>query len=397
VPYPGVYRARVAQTNGTSVEAFIPQVFGDTTVTIRRFLGAQPDTAGMGWVFFEGANPEFPVWSSGLGGTGGTGGGGLDEVWIGTEPPTSQTLELWYDTDEAVSGYQAGAYFFGTAVGTPSISTAFIEVPWSKVKASGWVVSEPTSRVLARTAGRFEVKAWIAASNPVTTAAIQFSIKVEHFRAGVIGAVDTTGFVPAAVGATTGYGMISTGFVIDAQGDDYIIVSARSVTQAVLLNPSSSLTITSIGATVGSGTGTGADEVWVGPDEPQATTLEIWYDTDDPTPNAPPGPPGPPGPAGPAGPPGPAGPAGAPGAPGPAGANGAPGPPGADGVAGAAGTAGAPGPAGPTAVSSDNNNASRLGSDSLLYTREVVAKSTPPTAADFGGNIAVGSVWIRTA
>jgi len=56
---------------------------------------------------------------------------------------------------------------------------------------------------------------------------------------------------------------------------------------------------------------------------------------------------------------------------GPAGAAGAPGNDGAvgpQGLAGANGVAGAPGPAGPTAVSRDSANATRLGSDGLIYT-----------------------------
>ena len=94
------------------------------------------------------------------------------------------------------------------------------------------------------------------------------------------------------------------------------------------------------------------------------------------------GPQGPQGPAGADGPQGPAGPAGADGAQGPQGPAGAdsvvPGPqgpagadsvvPGPQGPAGADGAPGPQGPAGPTAVSADAGNASRLGTDSLIYT-----------------------------
>lgn len=57
----------------------------------------------MGWVVFQGGNPEFPVWAGNLasGASGGPGGGtgGTDEVWIGAEPPADPNIELWFDTD----------------------------------------------------------------------------------------------------------------------------------------------------------------------------------------------------------------------------------------------------------------------------------------------------------
>lgn len=59
-----IFRARVVleYSNGSCL-AVIPQVFGDTQVTITRFLGATfPLTPGMGWVMFEGGNSSYPVW-----------------------------------------------------------------------------------------------------------------------------------------------------------------------------------------------------------------------------------------------------------------------------------------------------------------------------------------------
>ena len=132
------------------------------------------------------------------------------------------------------------------------------------------------------------------------------------------------------------------------------------------------------------------------------------------------GPEGPPGPAGPAGPagadstvPGPAGPAGAdstvPGPKGDPGADGAPGadstvpgpagPAGADSVVpgpqGPAGVDGAAGPPGPTAVSTEAGNASRLGTDGLIFTPASggsqwtdIGGALVPTA---GGGVAVNS------
>jgi hypothetical protein len=66
----------------------------------------------------------------------------------------------------------------------------------------------------------------------------------------------------------------------------------------------------------------------------------------------------------------------------------------------AGGTVGPPGPPGPTAVSADAGNAVKLGTDSLTYSKQlayVVAKTTQPTAADYGlGAIPVGAVWVQT-
>lgn len=58
--YPGIYRAKAVSLTGTKLTAFIPQVFGNTSVVIQDYAGA-PAT-GMGWVAFHGGNAEMPVW-----------------------------------------------------------------------------------------------------------------------------------------------------------------------------------------------------------------------------------------------------------------------------------------------------------------------------------------------
>jgi hypothetical protein len=60
--YPSIYRAKAAKVTGNSMQAYIPQVFGETLVTIVNFVGAPPTSAEMGWVTFQAGNPEFPVW-----------------------------------------------------------------------------------------------------------------------------------------------------------------------------------------------------------------------------------------------------------------------------------------------------------------------------------------------
>jgi len=110
VPYPSLYRAKAVSIRSGAVDAFVPQVFGEATVTITESLGSLPTAPGMGWVFFQAGNPEFPVWSSGLGtGSAGNGNGPPvepvvvpDEVWVGVTEPTDPDIELWFDPDEVI-------------------------------------------------------------------------------------------------------------------------------------------------------------------------------------------------------------------------------------------------------------------------------------------------------
>jgi hypothetical protein len=45
-------------------------------------------------------------------------------------------------------------------------------------------------------------------------------------------------------------------------------------------------------------------------------------------------------------------------------------------------------------ISGDHNNASHLGDDNGMYTREICVKATPPTPYDFGGRLVPGSIWV---
>lgn len=64
--YPGVYRARALQVQGGVITAYVPQVFGDTPISITEVVGGMPDGPSNGWVMFESGWPDFPVWSSGV-------------------------------------------------------------------------------------------------------------------------------------------------------------------------------------------------------------------------------------------------------------------------------------------------------------------------------------------
>jgi len=142
--FPSLYRAQAVSIKSGAVEAFVPQVFGETTITVTDALGTLPDAPTMGWVFFQAGNCEFPVWSSGLGvgngngdgdgngdGGGGDGGGGdvaVDEVWIGPEAP-SGPQELWFDPDAPVSGMHDETHWNSAwglvALGTFSLGGGF--------------------------------------------------------------------------------------------------------------------------------------------------------------------------------------------------------------------------------------------------------------------------------
>lgn len=63
MPYPAIYRARAVRLEGLRLTTFVPQVFGEAPIKIDSFLGSPPVGPGLGWVMFQGGNPEFPVWT----------------------------------------------------------------------------------------------------------------------------------------------------------------------------------------------------------------------------------------------------------------------------------------------------------------------------------------------
>lgn len=97
--FPGVYRARAVKLDGTALTTYVPQIFGDTSISVVDVAGTFPATfPSMGWVAFHAGVAENPVWL----GAATTGGGGTvtDTLWVGTDAPTDAAIELWYDTDE---------------------------------------------------------------------------------------------------------------------------------------------------------------------------------------------------------------------------------------------------------------------------------------------------------
>lgn len=59
-----IYRAKVVQGySAGSCRAVVPQMYGDTVITISRFSSSSyPTVPTMGWVSFEGGDASFPVW-----------------------------------------------------------------------------------------------------------------------------------------------------------------------------------------------------------------------------------------------------------------------------------------------------------------------------------------------
>ena len=98
--YDAIYKARTTGRNGSVIDVFVPQIFGDTPIKVSDFIGAMPTGMGMGWVLFQGGDPSYPIWLADVGlGSGSGTGTGVNEVYVGTDPPTDPGVELWYDTD----------------------------------------------------------------------------------------------------------------------------------------------------------------------------------------------------------------------------------------------------------------------------------------------------------
>ena len=97
---PGVYRAKAVKLDGKVLVTYVPQIYGDTSISVADVSGGFPSTfPTMGWVAFQAGVPENPVWLGG--GSGGTGTGTVsDVVWVGTDAPADTSMELWFDTDE---------------------------------------------------------------------------------------------------------------------------------------------------------------------------------------------------------------------------------------------------------------------------------------------------------
>lgn len=234
--YPSVYRARVTQIRGRRVTALIPQVFGEAPVEITNFLGAIPVRLRMGWAFFQGGNPEFPVFAT---------GGSLNISVTEPEPDDGgggdvdvlrQRYYTWTNnTTESDPGH-------GKAKCNNSDPALATELYLSVYDQGG----QAAVTVLDLKAGD-EIVLYssgdISQNNRYTLVTDIINLGYEWVTAQVIVSEDN-GFDPK---------------------NNVDIVAAWFVTVS----------------TGGGGTGTGADEVWIGPDTPPDAAAELWYDTDE--------------------------------------------------------------------------------------------------------------------
>lgn len=152
--YQGVYRAKALRVQGGAITAYVPQVFGDTPITITNVIGGMPEPPAAGWVMFESGWAEFPVWTSGVVTGGGPyepspgNGQSVNEVWVDNEAPPDPNVELWFDPDAPTppSGYltreEADALFLTPAEGdalflTPAEAAAMVTPAEVNVSLAG--------------------------------------------------------------------------------------------------------------------------------------------------------------------------------------------------------------------------------------------------------------------
>jgi hypothetical protein len=227
VAYPSIYRAKAVQYDGTTLIAYVPQVFGDVTIEITDLIGEIEQ--GMGWVFFQAGNPEFPVWMSGVfAGAAFEGGGEVDEGgtvfitrdyrWLNnvtaTDPGSGRVkvnnLDPALATEVYISAYDQNA-------------TAYLTL-------------------LSLTPG--DLFAVYLQGNVGT--------RIEYKLAGP--AVNNTGWltIPVTVGA-------NYGFASGTPGN----------------NAQVKVTVQTTGSVIA------PNEVWISPNEPTDPNVELWYDTDE--------------------------------------------------------------------------------------------------------------------
>jgi hypothetical protein len=225
VSYPALYRAKSTRWTGNALRTLVPQVFGEAEVEITSYLN-EP-TTGMGWVMFQGGDPEFPVWLGPLTSTTTSADGASifitrDYRWLNqvteTDPGDGRVkvdnLDPALATEVYISAYDLS-------------DTAFITL-----------LSLTTDDLIA-----------VYLSGDITT-------RIEYTLTGP--PVNNNGWftIPVAVGA-------NHGFAPGTPGN----------------NAAVKVTVQTTGSGGGGGGGGGSsDEVWVGPSAPTGDQ-ELWVDT----------------------------------------------------------------------------------------------------------------------
>jgi hypothetical protein len=231
--FPAVYRGQAIAVNGSTIKAYVPQVFGDTPITVRAFLGAMPTTRTDGWIFFQGGNPSYPVWAGGDS----AGGGGEQGPPGPPGPPGAAVAQRPFVYDNRITAVDPGNGKLRTNSNDESLVT---QIYVSLYDANGVVVPGVDNLVVNDQFYLYEannygmVSLYLVTDTPVVTANSWVTVPV---TVDVYG-----GFSPSNNQAIVAY------YTAPNQG----------------------------------GGGTGTDEVWIGTDDPIAShpTIELWFDTD---------------------------------------------------------------------------------------------------------------------
>lgn len=239
MPYPSLYRAKAVQYDGTTLTAYVPQVFGDVTIQITDLIGdVEP---GMGWVLFQAGNPEFPVWMSGVSVTNvfGPGEGGDDSASI--------FITRDYRWVNQVTATDPGHGKVKVNNLDPALATAvYLSLYDDSDTAYLTALSLTTGDLIA-----------VYLSGDVNT-------RIEYTLTGPI--VNNGGgqwaTIPVSLGA-------NHGFASGTPGNNAAVKVTIETTGSA---PSAPVVV--------------PDEVWVSPTAPTDAAVELWYDSDAPTPSA---------------------------------------------------------------------------------------------------------------
>lgn len=234
--YPSIYRAKAVQYDGTTLIAYVPQVFGDVTIEVTELIGdVEP---GMGWVLFQAGNPEFPVWMSGVSVTN----------------------------------------VFGPGDGGDDSTSVFLTRDYR------WV-----NQITATDPGHGKVK--VNNLNPALATAAYLSLYDENDTAYLTALSLTTGdllavYLSGNVGTRVEY--ILTGPIVNNGGQWATIPVSLGANHGFdTSTPNNNAAVKVTIETTGSAPGAAAvDEVWVSPTAPTDAAVELWYDSDAPTPSA---------------------------------------------------------------------------------------------------------------
>ena len=60
--FSGIFKARCVAVKGDELTVYVPQVFGDTSITTNNVVDVYPKAGSFGYVTFEGGDPAFPIW-----------------------------------------------------------------------------------------------------------------------------------------------------------------------------------------------------------------------------------------------------------------------------------------------------------------------------------------------